>query len=326
VSAAHPREAARDIARRVIAAEAQAIAGLAERLDENFDRAVEAVAACTGRVVLLGVGKSGLVCRKIAATFSSTGTPALFVHPGEAMHGDLGGIAPGDVAICASQSGESEELVRLLPLIRQVASHVVALTGDRSSTLARAADSVLDTHVAEEACPLGLAPTASSTATLAMGDALAMAVLDRKGFSPEDFGRIHPGGSLGRRFLRVADLMKSGDALPLVPSSMPLRDVIHVMTSKGLGMTTVVDEGRLVGVFSDGDLRRLLERDQNPLSRPIGEVMTSGARIVSPELLALRAVELMEAPPRRVMWLVVQDDAGVVRGVLHMHDVMQVRR
>jgi arabinose-5-phosphate isomerase len=315
-----------DVARRVLEAESRAIAALAARLDEAFERAVSAIVACTGRVVLLGMGKSGLVCRKIAATFSSTGTPALFVHPGEAVHGDLGGIAPGDVVICASRSGETEELVRLLPVIKQVASHVIALTGGARSSLARSADSVIDTGVHEEACPLGLAPTASTTATMAMGDALAMAVLERKGFSAQDFGRFHPGGALGRQFLRVADLMKSGADLPMVAPTTPLRDVIHEISAKRIGMTTVVDGDRLVGVISDGDLRRLLERVDNPLGLSAAEVMTREPRTIPPDLLALRALEIMEAPPRRVYTLVVVGTDGALLGVLHLHDVIQVKR
>ena len=314
-----------EIARRVLDAESRAIAALASRLDGAFERAVSAIVACTGRVVLLGMGKSGLVSRKIAATFSSTGTPALFVHPGEAVHGDLGGIVPGDVVICASLSGETEELVRLLPLIRAVASHVVALTGAKDSQLARAADSVLDVGVDEEACPLGLAPTASTTATMAMGDALAMAVLERKGFSAEDFGRFHPAGSLGRRFLRVRDVMKCGEDMPVVAPRARLRDVIHVMTAKLLGLAVVAEEGRLLGVISDGDLRRLLEVNENPLDLTAADVMMRTPRTVGPDLLALRALEIMESPPRRVYALVVVDDDGRLLGVLHVHDLVQAR-
>ena len=315
----------RAVARKVLEAESRAIAALVARLDASFDGAVEAMASCTGRVVLLGMGKSGLICRKIAATLSSTGTPAIFVHPGEAVHGDLGGIAPGDVVICASQSGETEEMLRLLPLLKQVASRVIALTGEREGSLGKAADFVLDTGVSEEACPLGLAPTASTAAILAMGDALAMAVLERKGFSSDDFSRFHPGGALGRRFLRVADIMHSGDQVPRVAPDTSLRKVIAEMTAKGLGMTTVVENGKLVGVISDGDLRRLLERVDNPLEMPAREAMTTNPRCLRSDVLALRALDVMEAPPRPVGWLVVLDEHDALVGVLHVNDVRPAR-
>jgi arabinose-5-phosphate isomerase len=319
-------EGPREIARRVLVAEAQAITGLLPRLDATFDRAVEAVASCSGRVVLLGVGKSGLVCRKIAATLSSTGSPAIFVHPAEAIHGDLGGVVPGDAVIVASASGETEELVRLVPLLRQVASTLIALCGRRDSTLARAADIVLDVSIEEEGCPLGLAPAASSTATLAMGDALALAVAARKGFTAEDFGRLHPGGSLGRRFQLVRDLMKTGADVPVVGPGAPLREVIQEISAKRLGMTTVQSEGRLVGAISDGDLRRLLERSENPLAARAEDIMSRGPRTVPADLPAQRAIDLMEGPPRRVMWLVVTDAEGAVSGVLHLHDVLSPAR
>lgn len=320
-------ENSRDVARRVLQAEADAIASLIPRLGETFDRAVDALTCCGGRVVLMGVGKSGLICRKIAATLSSTGTPALFLHPAEALHGDLGGIVPGDVVIIASAGGETEELVRLVPLLRQVASKIVALCGRPESTLARAADVLLDVSVASEACPLGLAPTASSTATLAMGDALALAVAARRGFTAEDFGRLHPGGSLGRRFLRVSDLMKSGAEIPVVAPDTPMREIIHEMSAKGLGMTTVQAGGRLVGAISDGDLRRLLEASERPLDAVAADFMTRTPRTVSPDLAAGRAIELLEAPlPRPVSWLIVTGEAGEVLGVLHVHDVLGARR
>ena len=318
---------ARETARRVIEAESRAVAALAGRLDASFDAAVDALCTCTGRVVLMGVGKSGLICRKIAATLSSTGTPALFVHPAEAAHGDLGGVVPGDVVVLASATGETDELVRLMPVLRQIASKVIALCGRPSSSLARAADLVLDCSVEAEACPLGLAPTASSTATLALGDALALAVAQRKGFTADDFGRLHPGGSLGRRFLLVRDLMKSGDDVPVVPPDAPMREVIAVMTAKRLGMTTVQDGGRLLGVISDGDLRRLLERSPRPLEVAARDVMASSPRTVAADLPAQRAIELMEEPrPRPVTWLVVTGPSSEVLGVLHLHDVLVVRK
>jgi arabinose-5-phosphate isomerase len=319
---------AREIARQVLSVESQAIAALLDRLDGSFDAAVECLVACSGRVVLCGMGKSGLVARKIAATLSSTGTPALFVHPAEAAHGDLGGIVPGDVVICTSQTGETEELLRLLPLIRQVASKVIAITGNSASTLARGSDLVLDVAVSKEACPLNLAPTASTTATLAMGDALAMAAAARKGFTEEDFGRTHPAGSLGRRFARVADLMHAGDELPRVAPDARMRDVITEMTRKGFGMTTVVDgAGKLVGAITDGDLRRLLHRDADPLARIASDVMTATPRTCSPDLLAMKAVELMEAPqPKPVQALVVVDAESRAVGILRLHDVLSTRR
>ncbi len=316
----------RALARRVFDAESRAIARLADNLDERFEAAVEALRGCTGRVVLMGVGKSGLICRKVAATLSSTGTPALFVHPAEAVHGDLGGIVPGDVIVLASASGETSEIVHLLPLLRRVASSVIALCGVPDSAIGRAADITLDCGVDAEACPLGLAPTASSSATLAMGDALALAVADAKGFSAEDFGRLHPGGALGRRFLLARDLMHAGSAIPVVAPDAPLRQVIAEMTARRLGMTTVQEGGRLVGVISDGDLRRLLERSDEPLRVVARDIMSPSPRTVAGDLPALRAIELMEAPPRPVTWLVVSDAEGRVEGILHLHDVLAGRR
>ena len=316
----------RETGRRVLTAEADAIRALAARLDDRFDAAVEALATCTGRVVLMGMGKSGLVCRKIAATLSSTGTPALFVHPAEAVHGDLGGIVPGDVILCASYTGETEELVRLLPQLRDIASRVIALCGRLDSSVGRGAGIALDVSVAEEACPLGLAPTASSSATLAMGDALAMAVAERKGFSADDFGRLHPGGSLGQRFLKARDLMHGGDDVPRVAPDTPLRAAIHEMTAKRLGLTTVVDAGRLVGIITDGDLRRLLEREPNPLDLPCSHAMSRAPRTCAPDLLAARALEFMEGPPRKITALVVVDDANAVLGILQIHDLWRLKR
>ena len=312
----------RAVARRVFEAESRAIADLSGRLDASFDGAVAALRGCTGRVVLMGVGKSGLICRKVAATLSSTGTPALFVHPAEAVHGDLGGIVPGDIVMVASASGETAEVVHLLPFLRQVASSVIALCGRPDSTIGRAANITLDCSVATEACAHGLAPTASSSATLAMGDALALAVAESKGFSADDFGRLHPGGALGRRFLLVRDVMRSGSEIPIVEAATPMRDVIHEMTAKRLGMTTVQQDGRLVGVISDGDLRRLLERNERPLSLLASDVMSNGPRTVPADLPARRAIEIMEAPPRPVTWLVVTTKDSAVEGILHLHDLL----
>lgn len=316
----------RDVARRVLEAESRAIAALLPRIDPRFDAAVEALIECRGRVVLMGVGKSGLICRKIAATLSSTGTPALFVHPAEAVHGDLGGVVPGDVVVVASAGGETDEIVRLIPLLRQVASKLIALCGRPESSIGKAADVLLDVSVESEACPLGLAPTASSTATLAMGDALALAVSVARGFTAEDFGRLHPGGSLGRRFLLVRDLMKAGADIPVVEPTTPMREVIHEMSAKGLGMTTVQLDGRLAGAISDGDLRRFLDRSDRPLEALARDVMSPQPRTVSADLAAGRAIDLMEGPPRRVTWLVVTGPENQVLGVLHLHDVLAARR
>lgn len=321
-----PPSEARAIARAVLTAESDAIRGLIDRLDDAFDEAVEAIATCPGRLVLTGMGKSGLILRKLAATFSSTGTPALFLHPAEAVHGDLGSVMPGDVVLCASSTGETEELTRLLPLIRDMSCRVIALCGRRESTLARAADLFLDAGVAAEACPLGLAPTASSTAALALGDALAMAVSRRKGFTEEDFGRMHPGGGLGRRFLRVRDLMHSGDDMPVVAPDDSLRRVIQEMTVKRLGMTCVVEGGRLAGVISDGDLRRLLEREDDPLDATARDVMSDRPRTVGADETAARALALMEArEPREVTFLVVVDARRTPLGVIQIHDLWRDR-
>lgn len=314
------------VARGVLRAEAEAVAALGARLDARFERAVEIVADCAGRVVVTGMGKSGFIARKISATLSSTGTPAMYLHPAEAVHGDLGGIVRGDVAIAVSYSGESEEIVRILPLLRDTASRLVAICGRTESSLARAADAVLDVSVPAEADPLGLAPTSSTTASLAMGDALAIAVSRRKGFTAEDFGRNHPAGMLGRRFLRASDLMHSGAGLPTVTPDMPMRVAIQEMAAKKLGMTCVVDGDRLVGVVSDGDLRRLLERVPNPLDIEVAAVMSRRPRTCPPGMLAYQALELMEAPPRSVTWLVVADEDGRPLGVLHIHDILQSGR
>src|SRR5437016_6958350 len=249
-------------AKRVLEVEAAAILGLIDHLDGTFVDVVELINACTGRVVTMGLGKSGIICKKISATLASTGTPSFFLHPAEAIHGDLGMIVSGDVVLAISNSGETEELVRLLPSIKRIGAEIVAMTGNPSSTLAKTADHHLSAAISKEACPLGLAPTASTTATLALGDALAMALLMRKGFKEEDFAFLHPGGKLGQRFLRVRDLMHAGQAVPIVNESTSMHDVIYEMSKKGFGITAVIDaDGALTGVISDGDLRRLLEHD-----------------------------------------------------------------
>ncbi|MEA2489529.1 MAG: arabinose-5-phosphate isomerase, partial [Acidobacteriota bacterium] len=253
-------------ARRVLEVEAEAIRGLIEHLDGTFIDVVERIATTTGRIVTMGVGKSGIICRKLSATLASTGTPSFFMHPTEAFHGDLGMLVTGDIVLAISNSGETEELVRLLPTIKRIGAEIVAITGKPKSTLARGADFHLSAAIREEACPLGLAPTASTTATLALGDALAMALLRRRGFQEEDFAFLHPGGKLGKRFLRVRDLMHKDAEVPVVPGTTSMHEVIYEMSKKGFGITAVVDAaGAMLGVISDGDLRRMLQRDEQIL-------------------------------------------------------------
>ncbi|ROR29763.1 KpsF/GutQ family sugar-phosphate isomerase [Inmirania thermothiophila] len=307
----------------VIETEAQAVAALAPRIDEAFVRACRHMLACRGRIVVLGMGKSGHIGGKIAATLASTGTPAFFVHPGEASHGDLGMITPQDVVLALSNSGETDEIVTILPLIKRLGVPLIALTGNPRSTLARAADVHIDVSVEREACPLGLAPTASTTATLAMGDALAVALLEARGFTAEDFARAHPGGRLGRRLLlRIDDVMHTGDGVPRVGTDALLREALVEMTAKGLGMTAVVDpDGRVAGVFTDGDLRRSLDRGVDVHRTPIAEVMTREARTVRPGLLAAEALHLMET--HKINGLLVVDEDGRLLGALNMHDLLR---
>src|SRR5574338_273811 len=269
-------ETSLDLARRVLRTEAEAILGLVERVGASFERAVQILFDCHGRVIVTGMGKSGIVCRKIGATLSSTGTSAFFLHPAEAIHGDLGVIRSDDVVLALSHSGETEELVRLLEAIRRIGAKLIAITGNPQSTLGQAADVTLDCGIAKEACPMNLVPTASTTAALAMGDALAMTLLVRKGFREEQFASLHPGGKLGKRLTRIENVMVSGDAAPRVPRTAPMPDVIHEMSSKRLGMTCVVEaDGRLCGVFTDGDLRRLMmTRPRDVLSLSAGDAMT----------------------------------------------------
>jgi arabinose-5-phosphate isomerase len=308
--------------RRVLEVEARAIAALKDRLDERFERALELLYGCAGKVVVSGMGKSGLVGQKIAATLASTGTPSFFVHPAEGLHGDLGMVARGDVLIAISNSGETEEVLKILPFMKRLNIPVIALTGRLQSTLAKHSEAVLDISVEEEACPLGLTPTASTTATLAMGDALAIALLEKRGFREEDFAQFHPGGTLGRRLLlRVRDLMHKGEAIPQVPAGVPARDAIVEMTRKKLGMTTVVDgEGQLVGVITDGDLRRLLERGVDLAASPAGALASPHPKTIGPEELAARAVQTMEQ--FSITSLVVCEEGRVV-GVIHLHDLLK---
>ncbi|MBC7780807.1 MAG: KpsF/GutQ family sugar-phosphate isomerase [Proteobacteria bacterium] len=309
------------LARRVLEIEAAAVAALCDRLDGEFLHAIELVLACRGRVVVSGIGKSGHVARKIASTMASTGTPAFFVHSGEAMHGDLGMITRDDVLIALSYSGETEELLRIVPAVKRQGARLIVITGNPDSALAREADALLDASVAEEACPLGLAPTASTTAALAFGDALAIALLDARGFGPEDFARAHPGGRLGRRLLtHVADVMRTGSALPRVAPGATLTEVIVEISRKGMGLALVVDaEDRLLGVFTDGDLRRLIDRVSDLRAVVIESVMSRTPQTIEPQALAVEGVELMER--HRVNQLPVVDAQRRVVGALNMHDL-----
>jgi arabinose-5-phosphate isomerase len=308
-------------ARRVLEVEAAAISGLIDALDQNFIGAVEMIFDCGGRVVTTGVGKSGIICRKISATLASTGTPSLFLHPAEAIHGDLGVIVSGDVIVAVSNSGETEEVLRLLQPIKRLGAGVISITGNPNSTLARHSDFHLSAAISREACPLGLAPTASTTATLAMGDALAMAVLIRKGFKEEDFAFLHPGGKLGKKFLKVEDLMHKGEQVPIVQQTTLMRDVIYEMSKKGFGIAAVVDDrGRLLGVISDGDLRRLLERgEEKVLSRTAEQSMHRDPVTISGSELASAALQTMEE--RKITSLFIVDEHRTVRGILHLHDL-----
>jgi len=312
------------LAREVLQVEARAVAALAERLDDSFARAVGLVLACRGRVVVTGVGKSGHIGRKIASTLASTGSPALFVHAAEAAHGDLGMITRDDVLLALSYSGEGDELLTIVPLAKREGTPLMAMTGHPDSSLARLAEVHLDVHVDKEACPLNLAPTSSTTAMLAMGDALAIACLDARGFGAEDFARSHPGGALGRRLLtRVADVMRSGDAIPAVPVDAGVMDALHEITRKQLGITAVLDGARLAGVFTDGDLRRLLERVGDVRGVLVADVMTRTPLTIGPDALAVEAAQLMERQRRNQ--LLVVDRQGRLVGALNNLDLMNAK-
>lgn len=309
-----------ELARRVLRTEATAILGLLDGIDERFERAVQLLFECDGRVIVTGMGKSGIICRKIAATLASTGTPAFFLHPAEAVHGDLGVIQPKDVVLAVSHSGETDEIVRVLETIRRLGARLIAITGAPGSTLAEAADVSLDCRVSEEACPLNLVPTASTTATLALGDALAMTLLVRKGFREEDFANLHPGGKLGKRLLRVENLMHASARVPRVAPDASMRDVVYEMSSKGLGMTCVVDDaGHLQGIITDGDLRRHMTDTPTVLERVAVDVMTPGPVTIDPAVLAVEAMRLMEE--RRITSLVVVGEDDIVAGVIHLHSL-----
>jgi len=314
----------------LVRTEAAALEVLAARLESamaaGFDRAVELVVRCgegNGRVVVTGMGKSGIIAQKIAATLSSTGSPALFLHPAEAVHGDLGVLMTGDVVIALSASGETEEILRLLATLKRKGDALISFCCNLQSTLAQASDVCLDCSVEREACGLNLAPTASTTAMLALGDALAVAISLRKGFKAEDFAELHPGGKLGKQLAKVRDLMHTGEDIPTVAAQTPMTDVIYEMSSKKLGMTTVQDDGKLCGVISDGDLRRLLEREGGAaLSKTAGEAMNATPRTIAASELAARALAILEE--RRITSLVVADGTGKVEGVVHLHDLWGV--
>jgi arabinose-5-phosphate isomerase len=308
-----------DLARKVLEIEAAAILGLLECLDHRFEQAVDLVAGCRGRVIVTGMGKSGIIGRKIAATLTSTGTAAFFLHPADAIHGDLGALQAEDVVVALSHSGETEEVLRVLETIRRIGARLIALTGTTDSTLGQASDVILDCHVNEEACPLNLAPTASTTAALALGDALAMSVSVRKGFKEEDFANLHPGGKLGKRLMRAEALMHGGDLLPRVGLDALMKDVIYEMSRKALGMTCVLEaDGRLAGIITDGDLRRHMSTMPDILERTARDVMTTRPVTIPGTMLAVEALKILEE--RKISSLIVVNDDRVA-GVLHLHDL-----
>ena len=318
----HP-DKLKTLAIAVLDTEADAVRALRDRVDEAFVAACEHMLACQGRVVVTGMGKSGHIGDKIAATMASTGTPSFFMHPGEASHGDLGMITPADVVIALSNSGETDELLTIVPLIKRLGVPLIAMTGNPASTLAREASVHIDVSVAQEACPLGLAPTASTTATLAMGDALAIALLEARGFTSDDFARSHPGGRLGRRLLlHVADIMHQGTEIPVTTEDTPLAEALLEITRKGLGMTTITDgDGALLGVFTDGDLRRALDKGIDVHTKTVGELMTRGCRTARETMLAVEALHLMEET--KINALPVVDDNHRLIGALNMHDLLR---
>jgi arabinose-5-phosphate isomerase len=312
-------------ARKLIQAEAAAVAALADRLDHSFEQAVQLILDCRGRVVVTGMGKSGLVGQKIASTMASTGTPAFFLHPAEGIHGDLGMIMGGDVVIAISTSGETEELLRILPTIKRLGVRLIAMSGNPASNLARAADLFLDVSVAEEACPLGLAPTSSTTATLAMGDALAVVLLIERGFKAEDFAIFHPGGSLGKKLLlRVEDLMHTGESIPLVLDTTLMKEALFVITAKGLGVTGVTDEdGALLGVITDGDLRRSLERGEDILHNTAGSLMHRNPKRILQRELAAAGLQVMERHAITTLFVFEQEQDRTPCGIIHLHDILK---
>ena len=308
------------LAKKVLQIEAAAILSLVDRLDERFEQAVRVLLQCRGRVIVTGMGKSGIICRKIAATLSSTGTPAFFLHPAEAIHGDLGVLQADDVILAVSHSGETDELLRLLETIKRLGARLITITGVPGSTLCKAADVALDCQVSEEACPLNLVPTASTTATLALGDALAMSLLVAKGFRQEDFANLHPGGKLGKRLMRADQLMHGGEQTPIVRTDDAMREVIYEISRKKLGMSCVIDDsGRLVGIITDGDLRRHMMGASNLLERRAEEVMTRNPITIRPDMLAVEALRILEE--RKITAVVVVDPDLQVLGVVHLHNL-----
>ena len=314
-----------DAARKVVQIEAEAVEALGARLDERFAKAVEMVLACSGRVVVTGMGKSGLIGQKMAATMASTGTPTIFLHPAEGVHGDLGMLMKGDVVIAVSNSGETEEIARILPIIKRMGLPLIAMAGNPTSTLARAGDVFLDISIKEEACPLQLAPTASTTVTLVMGDALAVALLLQRGFREEDFALFHPGGALGKRLLlRVEDLMHKGDAVPTVNAGTPLKDALYEISSKKLGITGVVDDqGALIGVFTDGDLRRNIEQGIEVLNRPICELVIGKPKRILRTNLAAKSLQRMEEYQITSLFVFESEEDLKPIGIIHLHDLLK---
>jgi len=316
------REKVLESARKVLRIEGDSIEALRSRLGEEFVDAVDLIKACRGRIVFAGMGKSGLVCKKIAATFASTGTPSLFLHPAEGGHGDLGMLAKGDVLVAVSNSGETQELIRLLPALKRLGIPIICMTGGASSTLAARADIVLDISVLEEACSLNLAPTASTTVTMALGDALAVALLEARGFTEDDFAFFHPVGALARRLLTVSEIMHVGDEIPRVDFGTTMRVALFEITSKQLGFTTVQDgDGKLLGIVTDGDLRRSLEMGSDPLSLTAGEIMTPSPKVLNADAMAAKALQLMES--NKITSLVIVGSEDRVAGVIHMHDILK---
>jgi len=308
------------LARRVLQTEAAAILALTDRLDERFEKAVRILLDCRGRVIVTGMGKSGIICRKVAATLASTGTPAFFLHPAEAVHGDLGVIQGDDVVVALSNSGETDELLRLVETIKRLGARLIAICGNPASKLALASDVALDCQVSSEACPLNLVPTASTTAALALGDALAMTLLVAKGFKEEDFANLHPGGKIGKRLMRVEQIMHSGDKVPLVTPATPMREVVEEISRKGFGMTCVADDGvRLVGVITDGDLRRHMGASVNMMDRTAADIMTRNPMTVVPGTLAVEVLNVFEQ--RKITSIVVVGGDSRIEGVVHLHDL-----
>jgi arabinose-5-phosphate isomerase len=311
-------------AKRVLEIEADAIHCLMDKIDENFERAIELIYDCKGKVVVMGVGKSGIIAKKIASTLASTGTPAFFLHPVEGMHGDLGMLAKEDIVMILSNSGETDEISRILPLLNRLGNRLIALTGNIDSNLAKAGDVVLDVCVREEACPFGLVPTASTTAAMALGDALAIALLEKRGFTDEDYAALHPGGYLGKRWLKVEDLMHTGEAFPMVGEDTSMRNAIFEITSKRLGVTGVAGaDGNLVGVITDGDLRRALEKHGDLLSRKASEVMTRNPKWIEKDSLAARAVQKMEEYSITSLFVFQSREDRTLVGIIHLHDLLK---